>query len=177
MTNDDIFIKVDSKLAMHLKNLLQSLISKYNENYNYRNSETLDKTDNFSKVENVLQNFQLDNFLKIEGNNNIGSVGCFYSKSLIENYDGLYSYVDDYENVAIVKFNDKIFEFKIISTSNKSSTKDGFLKAENKNYLLLLNTKPHFKNGIYEYTEANIRIENRKSKKYIEEILYGSCGC
>ena len=177
-TNNSIFIKINSELAMHLKDLLEKLVSKYSENYPYQNSGALSKDDNFSNFENVLQNFQLTDYYKNETeNNNIGSVGCFYSKSLIENHDGFYSYVDDYENVAIVKFDNTIIEFTIISTNNSSTVNNGFLKGENENYLLILNTKPHFKNGIYEYTEANIRVENKKSKKYIEETLYGSCGC
>lgn len=126
------------------------------------------------ELEKFTLNSYYDNATK---ENSVGSVGCSYSKTLKDYDNGISYYADDYDNVAVVKINNKFIEFDIIAESNKNATKKGFVKGVTKSYSLKVEKTPHFKNKKFDFTEAIITIENLKTNKKLTSKLYGYCGC
>lgn len=132
----------------------------------------------FSQQKNQFQKFNLDNYLNNSiQENSIGSVGCSYGITLKDYENGNYYYSDDYDNLAVVKINNKFYEFNIISESNKNAVKKGFVNARHQNYILKVIKIPHFKNKKFDYTEATITIENLKTNQKSSIVLFGYCGC
>lgn len=126
----------------------------------------------------VLQSFSLDSYLDTATkDSNIGSVGCFYSETLKKYKEGVYYYVDDYENISVVKFNNRFQEFDIVTQNNKNATKKGFVYARKGFYVMKVVKIPHFKNKKFDYTESIITIQNTSSKKTTSIKLFGYCGC
>lgn len=133
---------------------------------------------NHNEDRSFFESFTFNNLTDSINNANEHGCGCYYSKSLKDHSNGIYYYIDDYNDYSYVKFNSIFHQFTFVKADNKDATKKGFVKSKYEDiYVLDVVKTPHFKDNQFDYTEANLSLKNIKTGKLTKIKLYGYCGC
>lgn len=178
-TESDILIYLHTKTALTIKKELEKLILLFNPNYALSDilvEETYNPRNESTKI---LQDFTYEQLSDSPLYIREHGCGCFYSASMKDYDEGIYYYVDDYNKLSYIKFNNQIYKFTFIDADIKNATRKGFVKAKHTDtYTLDIGTTPHFNDSNkYLYTEVNLKVNNIKTGKSTQMTLFGHCGC